>query len=342
MLAEWIKAQKAVTPTMKTASVFYRNLEEALDVKRRDHALFTIKPDVLKSGNVVDFGSNDTLSLGASGALRAEFMRELERHPHIPPGAGSSRVMVGNYGYLESAENDMARFHGAETGLIVPSGYEANLAIFTAVPRPGDAIVYDELVHASAHDGIQYSQASVRLPFRHNDVDSFRDVLLSVCDSQPLVRQGKRCVIVAVESFYSMDGDICPLEELIEIAKEICPAGNAQFVIDEAHSTGVVGPRGAGLVSELGLEREVAVRLHTFGKALSASGGTRAMKSFPLPLVALTFQAIILGNQTLKRALVNLARSVICTTAPSFPVVAAARAGYNLMIAGKTEAVSHS
>lgn len=273
MLAEWMKAQKLKAPAMKCAPAFYRNLEEALDVRRRDHGLHTIKPNIWKDGGAVDFSSNDTLSLGANGTLRAEFMKELERHPEIPPGAGSSRVMDGNYEYLETVEDEIAEFHGTEAGLITGSGFEANLAIFAAIPRPGDAIVYDELVHASTHDGMLHSQAVVRVPFRHNDVDSFRDAMMSVCDTQPLIRQGKRCVIVAVESFYSMDGDICPLRELIEIAKEIFPGGNAQFLVDEAHSTGVIGPKGAGLVCELGLEREVAIRLHTFGKALSASGG---------------------------------------------------------------------
>ena len=272
-LAKWMKAQTVKAPAMKNAPAFYHNLEEALDVRRRDHALYTIKTNIWKDGDAVDFSSNDTLSLGARGVLRAEYMQELERHPNLPLGAGSSRVMDGNYDYLEMVEDEMARFHGAECGLMMGSGFEANLAIFAAIPRPGDAIVYDELVHASTHDGMQQSPALTRIPFRHNNVDSFRDAMISVCDSQPLISQGKRCVIVAVESFYSMDGDICPLKELVEAAKEIFPAGNAQFLVDEAHSTGVVGPKGAGLVCELSLEREVAIRLHTFGKALSASGG---------------------------------------------------------------------
>lgn len=275
MLAEWIKAQKLQAPSMKHAPVFYRNLEEALDVRRRDHGLFTIKTNIWKDGKGVDFSSNDTLSLGASGALRAEFMQELANHPNAPPGAGSSRVMDGNYEYLELVEDEIAHFHGAEAGLLVGSGFEANLAIFAAIPRPGDVVIYDELVHASTHDGMQQSQATIRLPFRHNDVESFQDVLISVCDSNPPIRQGKRCVIVALESFYSMDGDICPLREIIEAAKDVLPSDNVQFLIDEAHSTGVVGPLGAGLVCEMGLEKEVAIRLHTFGKALSASGGTR-------------------------------------------------------------------
>jgi 8-amino-7-oxononanoate synthase len=74
-----------------------------------------------------------------------------------------------------------------------------------------------------------------------------------------------------------MDGDVCPLRELVEVAKEICTLGNAQFIIDEAHSTGVIGPKGSGLVCELGLEKEIAIRLHTFGKALATTGGTSGM-----------------------------------------------------------------
>ena len=273
MMAEWMKAQKLKAPAMKSAPAFYRNLEEALDVKRRDHGLYTIKSNIWKDGDSIDFSSNDTLSLGASGALRKEFMQELDRHPEVPPGAGSSRVMDGNYAYLEAVEDQIARFHGAEAGLILGSGFEANVAIFAAIPRSGDAVIYDELVHASTHDGMQNSQAVIRVPFRHNDAESFRDALISIYDSQSLIRQGKRCVIVAVESFYSMDGDICPLKELIAASKDIFPGGNVQFLVDEAHSTGVIGPKGAGLVCELGLERAVAIRLHTFGKALSASGG---------------------------------------------------------------------
>lgn len=258
---------------MKSAPIFYRNLEEALDVRRRDHALLVTKPKISQDNQTIDFGSNDIVSLGATGQLREEFDRELASHPGLPLGACSSRVMDGNYDYLEVVEQEIATFHGAEKGLIVGSGYDANLAIFVAIPRAGDVIVYDELVHASMHDGMQQSQASFKTSFKHNNVDSFRDALTSVWDTQPLIRQGKRCVIIAVESVYSLDGDVCPLEELVEVAKEILPDGTGQFLVDEAHSTGIIGPRGAGLVSELGLEKEVAVRLHTFSKALASTGG---------------------------------------------------------------------
>ena len=273
MLEEWIKGQRLKAPGMKDAPIFYRNLEEALDTKRRDHGLLMIRKNMWKTGHSVDFISGDTLSLGASGRLRKEFEEELELHRHLPIGAASSRLMDGNYDYLDTVEKEIAEFHRAETGLIVQSGFEANVDISISIPRAGDAIVYDELVHASTHDGMQQSQATCRIPFRHNSEDALRDALMRVHNSQPLIEQGSRSVIIAVESVYSMEGDVCPLRELIEVAKEIFPHGNAQFLVDEAHSTGIIGPKGAGLVCDLGLENEVAIRMHTFGKAIGASGG---------------------------------------------------------------------
>lgn len=274
MLNDWMKGQTLVAPSIEGASVFYRNLEEALDVRRRTHASFILRHNVRQEGNVIDFSSNDTLSLGTDGSLRKEFIQELERYPHIPLGPGGSRLMDGNYSYVGMVEDEIAAFHGADEGLIVGSGFEANVAILTAIPRAGDAIVYDELVHASTHDGMKNSQATSRTSFRHNDLDSFRNTLVSVHDTQPLIGHGKRSVIIAVESIYSMDGDVCPLEEMVTIAKEIFGSGNAQFLVDEAHSTGTVGSKGAGMVCQLGLEKEIAIRLHTFGKALASSGGT--------------------------------------------------------------------
>jgi 8-amino-7-oxononanoate synthase len=103
---------------------------------------------------------------------------------------------------------------------------------------PGDAIVYDEAVHASTHEGMKLSLAENRLSFRHNDSDSLREVLSSLKESHTAFASGSFSILIAVESVYSMDGDICPLEELVQVAKELFPLGNAQFIIDEAHSNG--------------------------------------------------------------------------------------------------------
>jgi 8-amino-7-oxononanoate synthase len=266
---EWAKAQQPRGQKTKASSVFYRNLEEELNLSRAQHSCAMLH----NQDTPIDFSSCDVLGIGESGALKAAFLEELARNPSFQLGAHGTRLLNGNSEYLETVENEIAELHGAETGLIVTSSAVANDAIFSAIPLPGDAIVYDELIHASALDGFKHSVALCQQSFRHNDVDSFVETLTAVKNSQPQIRNGTRSVIIAVESFYSMDGDVCPLKDLVEAANEIFPDGNAQFVIDEAHSSGHIGPNGSGLVSELGLEKEIAVRNHTLGKTLCGTGG---------------------------------------------------------------------
>ncbi|KAH8889180.1 PLP-dependent transferase [Thozetella sp. PMI_491] len=313
-LQKWIEGQKPRAPDMKDAPLFYRNLEAALDERRTRHGFITLR----NQDHTSDFSSNDFLSLATSGMLRKAFLDELNCHPDFYVGSTGSRLSDGNNSYMEALERQIAQFHGAETALMVSSGYDANCAIFSAVPRPGDAIVYDDLIHASVHDGMKSSLSSIQIPYRHNDPDSLRETLLSLKETQPLIRQGVRCVLVAVEAVYSMDGDVAPLAEIVEVVKDIFPDGNAQIIIDEAHSTGLLGKNGRGLVCALGLEEQVAIRLHTYGKGLGTTG------------------AAILSNATVRNMLVNFARPVIYTTAPSFPILATIRAGYNLMESGQT------
>lgn len=254
---------------MKSSSVFYRNIEEELDRGRRTGDSFPVH----FPSHTTDVSSCDVISLGHSGDLREEFLRELEANPGFYVGATGSRLMNGHWRYQDMVERELAELMGVESALIVHSGYTANQAIFSTVPRSGDVIVYDELMHATALSGMKISLALEQKPFRHNDVDHFIEVMEAVKESTPQVKAGKRCVIIGVESYYSMDGDICPLRELIEAAKDIFPLGNAQFIVDEAHSFGCMGPDGRGFVAEQGLEDEVAIRMCTFTKALSGSGG---------------------------------------------------------------------
>ncbi|KAI1424926.1 5-aminolevulinate synthase [Xylaria sp. FL1777] len=323
-ISTWTTRLKDTQPQLplsgQAQSTFYRNLEEVLDVRRSSGIYYSIVQNAWQADNAVDFCSGDILSLARSDARRAEFLAELARSPDFGTGSSGIRLMDGNYTFLEEAENEIAAFHGAEMGLLVGSAFEANVAVWTAVPRPGDVIVYDALVHASTHEGFKQTLAMDKFEFPHNDVEGFRQVLLEVFESQRLVRQGKRSVLVAVESIYSMDGDICPLQELVDIAHEVSNGkGNIQFVVDEAHSIGVMGPKGAGLVCDLGLQKDIAVVVHSYGKAVGATG------------------AVILGNKIIRGALTNFARSVIYTTSPSFPFVAAIKSGYTLLKSGHTE-----
>ena len=269
-----IKAQQILPTSTKVLSAFYRNVEEALDKRRATQSLFSIVHSNWQTNVALDFCSNDYLSWNTTGLIRKSFLDELNRYPDFSVAAGGSRVMEGNYPYIEETELEISKYHKAEQGLIVNSAFDANVIIWSALPRPGDAIVYDSLVHASTHEGMERSLAIQRTEFQHNNIVAFRNTLTLILDTQPMIKQGRRSILVAVESVYSMEGDVCPLLELVEIADELSEGlGNIQFVVDETHSAGLIGPNGTGLVCELGLEGDIAVRLHTYSKAMGACGG---------------------------------------------------------------------
>lgn len=271
LIKTWAEEHHIRGPSMKNKPAFYRNLEQSLDSLRQDQSLKGLKPRWDET--VADFTTCDFLSLSRSGRVREAFLAELASHPDFDLGAGGSRIQYGNYSYLNQVEQEIAEFHGTETVYITQSGFAANVGVLSGVPLPKDAIVYDELVHASTHEGLHLSLAEHKLPFRHNDPEAFRDVLISLKDQEPEFEAGTRSVLVCVESIYSMDGDVCQLEEFLQVVKEEFPLGNAQFLVDEAHSLGVIGDKGRGLVSLLGLEKEIAIRIHVASKALGSVGG---------------------------------------------------------------------
>jgi 8-amino-7-oxononanoate synthase len=226
----------------------------------------------LPTPHQIDFSSNDFLSLSSSTHLKSLYIDELQ-NTNLPLGSGGSRLLDGNSTYAEELERDIAKFHGAEAGLLFNSGFDANAGFFACVPQPGDVIVYDELVHASVHDGMRLSRAEKTVGFEHNSVDGLRRVLLGLLEECVGLREGTRSVFVAVESIYSMDGDVAPLKDIVDVVEEVLGSQGGYIVVDEAHSTGVLGPDGRGLVCELGLEDRIFARLHTFGKAIAANGG---------------------------------------------------------------------
>ncbi|KAF7191703.1 8-amino-7-oxononanoate synthase [Pseudocercospora fuligena] len=297
------------------------SLEEALSTTLRKRKLqSTYRELTTFPPGSADFSSNDFLSLASSKDLRAAFLKELETDPallHL--GSGGSRLLDGNSTYAERLEKDIAAFHNAEAGLLCNSGFDANAGLFSCLPQHGDVIIYDELIHASVHDGMRLSRARKRVHFAHNDVGALRDVLERCLMENAGLRDGKNNVFIAVESVYSMDGDVAPLKDIVALKKELFPNGNAHLIVDEAHSNGVFGPKGKGLVCQLGLEQDFTVRLHTFGKALACNG------------------AILLCSPTIRQFLINYARPLIYSTFMSYPALAAIRASYDFLMAGKGE-----
>ena len=253
-------------------------------------------PDPQADEGLADFSSNDYLSLASSPLLRARFLDKLTAAPHVL-GSGGSRLLVNGPAHA-ALETRLARFFRAPTALLFNSGFDANVGFFSAVPQPGDALVFDEHIHASVHDGMRASrvQPDMRRPFAHNSVDALRYALERLIEEYPDMLTGGRSAFLTVETLYSMDGTVCPLVEMVEVMEELLPCGNGYVVVDEAHATGIYGPQGRGLVALLGLEDRVLARLHTFGKALAGTGGTCTF--FSLYFMSLRFSSYSTHNHS--------------------------------------------
>lgn len=266
------------------------------------------------AGNV-DFSSNAYLSLSSVPEIRIAYQSLVENHAAPPPllGSGGSRLLDGNSTLAENLETDIAAFHNADAGLLFNSGFDANVGLVSCLPQPGDVVVYDELIHASAHDGMRLSRAGWRVSFKHNRVygEGGLDDVLSGIGSE-------KSVFILVEGVYSMDGDVAPLKEIAECVKRRLPT-NGYIIVDEAHSTGIFGHQGRGLVCELSLEKEIFARLHTFGKAMSSFG------------------AIVLCSPTTREYLINYARTLIYTTAMPFSCLASIGISYQYLQSGRAD-----
>jgi 8-amino-7-oxononanoate synthase len=240
----------------------------------------------------IDFGSNDYLSLKENDNWISFLEKEVAQES-IFKSSGSSRLIRGNSLVKEEFEAFFAEFYKSQSALFFSSGYSANLGIFSSIAGKGDTILYDSLIHASIRDGVRLSYSN-SYSFRHNDIE----------DLEAKIKKAKGNIFVAIESLYSMDGDWAPIVEVVEL----CEKYGARLIVDEAHSTGIRGDGGRGLVAELGLEERVYIRLMTFGKAVSCSG------------------AVVLCSSELREFFINFSRSFIYTTAPSEFIMAKAKA----------------
>ncbi|MDU0371474.1 aminotransferase class I/II-fold pyridoxal phosphate-dependent enzyme [Hymenobacter endophyticus] len=266
----------------------------AVELTRREAAGTRRRLPAPPAPGLVDFSSNDYLGL----SRHPRVLTAVQAAAQLPAGSTGSRLLTGNSAAAEALETYLAGFHHAEAALLFNSGYAANLGFFAAVPRRGDTILYDDASHASVKDGIRGSFATA-WSFRHNDVADLRRKLARATGS----------VFVAVEALYSMDGDMAPLPELAQL----CRAKGLYLIVDEAHTNGLYGPRGEGLVAELGLADAVFARILTFGKALGSQG------------------AAVAGPAVLRDYLLSFSRPFIYTTALPPLTVAALTAAYALL-----------
>ena len=254
----------------------------------------------------LNFSSNDYLGLAGSAELKAALHEGVERYG---AGAGASRLVCGTLKPHAELEAAVAAFKGTEAALSFSSGYAVALGTIPALMGAGDTLIMDKLCHASLVDAARLSGATIRV-FPHNQLGKL----------ERLLKTAPGRVLVVTESIFSMDGDACPLAEIVELKER----HGAWLMLDEAHAVGVVGPQGRGLAAAMGLEAKVDLQMGTFSKALGLSGGYLA------------------SSRAVADLLINRARSFIYSTAPPPCLAHAARAALEIVGGAKGEDLRRS
>jgi len=284
---------------------FEQQLELELEDLRTAALLRRLRPLASEHGPWVDYqdrrlimlSSNNYLGLAAEPALKRAATRAIERWG---VGAAASRLVAGSLELCRELEQRLARLKGTQAALVFGSGYLANIGVIPALAGSADVILSDEYNHASLIDGCRLARATVRV-YRHRDLDHLK-VLLQ--DSQNARRR-----LIITDSVFSMDGDVAPLAEIVELAQRFYAA----TMIDEAHAVGVLGQGGAGLAAALGVQDQIDVQMGTLSKALGSYG------------------AYVAGSARLIELLINRARGFIYTTGLAPAMAAAAAAALDLI-----------
>jgi 8-amino-7-oxononanoate synthase len=247
-------------------------------------------PEIVLNGRkVLNFCSNDYLGLAGDPRL-AEASADAARR--YGAGSGAARLIAGNNVLNEELETALAAFKGSPAALLFNSGYHANIGAIPALAGEGDVIFSDEFNHASLIDGCRLSKADTRV-YRHNDLGHLEGLLSRGAVSAPARN------LIVTESVFSMEGDVCPLNDLLALAQKY----GAFVYLDEAHAVGVLGDTGQGLAPKSFPENLIC--MGTMGKAFGSYG------------------AFVAGSASLKAYLINKARSFIFTTSLPPSVTAA-------------------
>jgi len=257
---------------------------------------------------LVNFSSNDYLGLAFHPEIASAMAEGALRYG---VGSTASRLICGTSAEHLALEEELAAAKGTEAALVFSTGVAAATGTIPALVGRGDVVILDKLAHACLIDGIHASGAKMRV-FPHNDLSKLASHLAWARGSHP---EGR--VMIVTESVFSMDGDVAPLHEIVELKERY----GAILLLDEAHAVGVRGGGAQGLAGELGLGDRIEVQMGTLGKALGVSGG------------------YIAGSRTLIDFLINKARSFIFSTAPSPAVAAACRTSLRIVQSAEGDAL---
>src|SRR2546428_5887321 len=225
---------------------------------------------IIDGHEVITLSSNNYLGLTVHPRLREAAIKAIEKYG---VGSGSVRTIAGTMSLHVELEEKLARFKHTEASLTFQSGYATNLGVISALMQEGDLIISDELNHASIIDGIRLNRTPRKI-YPHQDMAGLRRVL----EESRSVNK----VMVVTDGVFSMDGDIAPLPEIVNLAGEY----GAFVMVDDAHSSGVLGKNGRGSVSHFGLDGRVALQVGTLSKGIGALGGyvacSQAVKDYLL------------------------------------------------------------
>lgn len=243
------------------------------------------------------FASNNYLSLANDPKIKDAAIAAIQRYG---VGAGASRLISGSLTPHLELEDQLAHFKGTQAALSFSSGYTTNIGVIPFLIDAKGLILADRLCHASLFEGCRLSKARMRV-FHHNDMDHLKKLLEKRPASQP--------TLILTEGVFSMDGDLAPLSDLVELGKNF----GATVLVDDAHGTGVMGQTGRGTAEHFGIHPEDILHMGTLSKALGGSGG------------------YIAGPRSLIDYLINTSRPFIFSTAPPPAMAAAALAALQLV-----------
>lgn len=251
---------------------------------------------VIDGKKVLNLCSNNYLGLANDKRLKEAAIQAIKKYG---VGAGASRLVCGNMRLHQELEERIAGFKETPRSLVFTSGYAANLGAITAVVGHGDAVFADKLNHASLVDAVILSRAEFKR-YPHKDMQALEALLKE---------SGAKKKLIVTDTVFSMDGDIAPLPKMVELAEKY----GAMIMVDEAHSTGVLGESGKGAVEHFHLEGKIDIQMGTLSKAIGSQG------------------AFICGSEDLINFLINKSRQFIFTTALPVSLCAAAIAAIGII-----------
>ncbi len=281
---------------------------EAAGLRRSLRVVDSAQGRMVRVGDreLINFSSNDYLGLAADPRLGEAAKAAVDR---FGVGAGASRLISGTLRPHAELEERLADFKRAEAALVFSTGFATAVGVVTALAGKDDVLILDKLCHACLVDAARMSGATLRI-FAHNDLGKLESHLRWARE-----KCRTRRVMILTESVFSMDGDVAPLGEIVDLKER----WGAELLVDEAHGVGVFGERGRGVADAAGVADRIELQMGTLGKALGTAGG------------------YVAGSRALVDFLVNRARSFVFSTAPSPVVAAAAGEAVRLLAAGELE-----